>query len=140
MRNLNPETVRRPLDKPVRQLAKNFFLEFTFLAFVRQGVVMSFHSSNHRLQVTIARMWEMTPSSAKENVFWMRFSNKIVETGIANDAGIAKGIANRKLWDVHAKAKVDQFTTEVDCVQTVIEDFICACGGEWRSFAHEQRV
>ena len=53
-----------------------------------------------------------------------------METGIADDAGIAKGIANGKLWDVHMKAKVDWFTMEVDCVQTVIEDFICVCRGE----------
>ena len=107
--------MRRLLDKPARQLVKNLFLEFTFLAFVGQGVALSFCLLNCGSQVTIARMWEMTLSSAKENVFWKRFSNKIVETGIANDAGIAKGIANRKLWDVHVKAKVDQFTKEVDC-------------------------
>ena len=132
--------MRRLLDEPSGQCSKNLFLEFTFLAFVRQGVVLSFHSLNHRSQVTIARMWEMTLSSAKENVFWKRFSNMIVKTSIAHDASVAKGIANRKLWDIHMKANVDQFTMEVNCVQTVIEDFICACGGEWRSFAHEQRV
>ena len=128
------------MDKPARQLAENLFLEFTFLVFVGQGVVLSFHSLNHGSQVTIARMQEMTLSSAKENVFWKQFSNVIVETSIANDAGVARGIAKGKLWVVHVKAKVDQFTTEVDCVQTVIEDFICVCrGGEWRSFTREQK-
>ena len=107
--------MRRLLDKPSGQCSKNLFLEFTFLAFVGQGVVLSFHSLNCRSQVTIARMQEMTLSSAKENVFWKQFSNAIVETGIANDAGVAKRIAKGKLWDVHVKAKVDWFTTEVDC-------------------------
>ena len=119
--------MRRLLDKPARQCSKNLFLEFTFLAFVGQGVVLSFHSLNRRSQVTIARMQEMTLSSAKENVFWKRFSNEIVDTSIGNDAGIAKMIDKGKLWGVHVKAKVDQFTMEVDCAQTVIGDFICAC-------------
>ena len=128
------------MKEHARQLAENLFLEFTFLVFVGQGVASSFHLLDQMLQVTIARMWEMTLSSAKENVFWKRFCNMIVETSIADDAGITEGIAKGKLWVVHVKAKVDQFTTEVDCAQTVIEDFICAHrGGEWRSFAHEQK-
>ena len=127
------------MEEPAGQLVENLFLEFTFLAFVGQGVVLSFHSLNPRLQVTIARMWEMTLSSAKENVFWKRFSNKIVDTGIGNGAGIAKMIDKGKLWGVHMKAKVDQFTTEVDCAQTVIGDFICACKrGQQRSFTREE--
>ena len=107
--------MRRLLDKPAGQCSKNLFLEFTFLAFVGQGVALSFHSLNCRLQVTIARMQEMTLSSAKENVFWKRFSNMILDTGIASDAGDAKRIDEGKLRVVHMTAKVDQFTTGVDC-------------------------
>ena len=93
------------MDKPARQLAENLFLEFTFLAFVGQGVALSFHLLDHGLQVTIARMQEIALSSGKENVFWKQFSNAIVETGIANEASIAKEISNRKLWDVHVKSQ-----------------------------------
>ena len=57
------------LEEPARQLPENWFLEFNFLAFVGQGVALSFCSLDHRSQVTIARVWEMTLSSAKENVF-----------------------------------------------------------------------
>ena len=45
----------------------------------------------------------------------------IVESSIANEAGVAKEIADGKLWDVHVKAKVDQSTKEVDCAQTCKE-------------------
>ena len=64
-----------------------------------------------------------------------------METGTANDASIAKQIANGKQWDVRVKAKVDQFTKEVDCAQTgIIEDFIHVQRGEWSLFTREQKM
>ena len=64
----------------------------------------------------------------------------IVETGIADEAGIAKEIADGELWDVRVKSH-DQQTKEVDCAQTGIEDFICVQRGDQSSsFAREQEV
>ena len=66
---LEPKNHEETFVEPAWQLAENWFLEFNFLAFVRQGVALCFCSLDHGLQVTIARVWEMTLSSAKENVF-----------------------------------------------------------------------
>ena len=57
------------MKEPAGQLVENLVLEFTFLAFVGQGVSLSFCLLDQRPQVTIARMQEKTLSSAQENVF-----------------------------------------------------------------------